>query len=118
MLAGEDEASSLGVDVPRVRLLLLVIVALVTAACVAVSGPIAFVGLIVPNIVRVVLGPDHRVLLPVSALGGALFLVIADTVARTVLQPQEIPVGIITAFVGAPFFLALLYARRRQVVFA
>jgi iron complex transport system permease protein len=117
MLAGEEEAMSLGVDVPRVRLLLLAVVALVTAACVAVSGPIGFVGLIIPNVVRVALGPDHRVLLPVSALGGALFLVIADTLARTVLQPQEIPVGIITAFVGAPFFLALLSARRRQAVY-
>jgi iron complex transport system permease protein len=117
MLAGEDEALSLGVDVPRVRVVLLVLVAFVTAACVAVSGPIGFVGLIVPNVVRIVLGPDHRVLLPVSALGGALFLVIADTLARTLLQPQEIPVGIITAFVGAPFFLALLYARRRQAVY-
>jgi iron complex transport system permease protein len=82
-----------------------------------VSGPIGFVGLIVPNVVRVALGPDHRVLLPVSALGGALFLVVADTLARILLQPQEIPVGIITAFVGAPFFLALLYARRRQAVY-
>jgi iron complex transport system permease protein len=117
MLAGEDEATSLGVDVPRIRFVLLVVVALITAACVAVSGPIGFVGLIVPNIVRVTLGPDHRVLLPVSALGGSLFLIIADTLARTILQPQEIPVGIVTAFVGAPFFLVLLYARRRQAVY-
>ncbi len=117
MLAGEDEAASLGVDVPRVRAVLLVAVALITAACVAVSGPVGFVGLIVPNLVRVRIGPDHRALLPVSALGGALLLVFADTVARIILPPQEIPVGVITAFFGAPFFLVLLYLRRRQVVY-
>ena len=116
LLAGEEEASSLGVDVPCVRLILLLAVALIVAACVAVSGPIGFVGLIIPNVVRVTLGPDHRTLLPVSALGGALFLVVADTVARTVLQPQELPVGVITAFLGAPFFLALLSMRRRQTL--
>jgi iron complex transport system permease protein len=116
LLAGEEEASSLGVDVPRVRLILLIAVALIVAACVAVSGPIGFVGLIIPNVVRVTLGPDHRTLLPISALGGALFLVVADTVARTVLQPQELPVGVITAFLCAPFFLALLSTRRRQTL--
>ncbi len=116
LLAGEEEASSLGVDVPRVRLILLIAVALIVAACVAVSGPIGFVGLIVPNVVRATLGPDHRTVLPVSALGGALFLVVADTVARTVLQPQELPVGVITAFLGAPFFLVLLSTRRRQTL--
>ena len=95
---------------------MLIAVALIVAACVAVSGPIGFVGLIIPNVVRATLGPDHRTLVPVSALGGALFLVIADTIARTVLQPQELPVGVITAFLGAPFFLALLYSRRRQII--
>lgn len=117
MLAGEEEAASLGVDVPRVRAVLLAAVALVTAACVAVSGPVGFVGLIVPNLVRIRVGPDHRALLPVSALGGALLLVVADTAARIILPPQEIPVGVITAFFGAPFFLVLLYLRRRQAVY-
>ena len=117
MLAGEEEAASLGVDVPRVRAALLAIVALVTAACVAVSGPIGFVGLIVLNVARLRVGPDHRALLPASALGGALLLVVADTVARIMLPPQEIPVGVITAFFGAPFFLVLLSLRRRRVVY-
>jgi iron complex transport system permease protein len=115
LLAGEEEASSLGVNVARVRLILLLITALITTGCVSVSGTISFVGLIVPHLVRLMVGPDHRVLLPVSALSGAIFLMSADTVARLILQPQELPVGVITAFLGAPFFIALLYRRRSKV---
>lgn len=112
LLAGEEEASSLGINVPLVRLILLLATSLITAACVAVSGTIGFVGLIIPHLVRLVSGPDHRWLLPLSCLTGAVFLMVADTVARLLLQPQELPVGVITAFLGAPFFLSLLYARR------
>lgn len=116
LLAGEDEASSLGVAVPRLRVILLVIVSMVTAACVAVSGSIGFVGLIVPHAVRALTGPDYRTLVPISALAGAALLIGTDTVARLVLQPQELPVGVITAFLGAPFFLSLLVARRHRPV--
>ena len=88
---------------------------LITAAAVSVSGMIGFVGLIIPHAVRLVTGPDHRILLPTSALVGASFLVWADVVARTVLSPQEIPVGIITAFVGAPFFIYLLRKKKKEI---
>ncbi|MBM3945638.1 MAG: iron chelate uptake ABC transporter family permease subunit, partial [SAR202 cluster bacterium] len=80
----------------------------------AVSGTIAFVGLVVPHMLRLVFGPDHRVLVPLSAVGGAVFLVLADTIARTVMQPAELRVGIITAFVGAPFFIFLLIRNKRR----
>jgi iron complex transport system permease protein len=114
MLAGEDEASSLGVNVPQTRLILLIVTAFITAGCVSVSGTISFVGLIVPHIARLLIGPNHRALLAVSLLGGAVFLMLADTLARLLLQPQELPVGVITAFLGAPFFLSLLYLKRQQ----
>ena len=85
-----------------------------TGAAVAVSGIITFVGLVTPHILRLLLGPDHRVLMPMSALGGATFVILADTLARTVIQPAEMRVGIITAFVGAPFFIFLLIKNKRQ----
>ena len=112
LLLGEEEAHSLGIPVGRVKVLLLVGASLVTAAGVAVAGIIGFVGLIVPHVMRLLVGPDHRILLPTSALAGATFLVVADTVARS--GPAEIPVGIVTAFVGAPFFLYLL--RTEEVI--
>ncbi len=112
---GETQAQQLGVPVERVTLTLVVATSLVTAAAVAVSGLIGFVGLIVPHAVRLVWGPDHRFLLPMSALIGAIFLILADTLARTLLAPTELPVGIITAFCGAPFFLFLL-RRKREVL--
>lgn len=111
---GETQAQQLGVPVTRITLTLIIATSLVTAAAVAVSGLIGFVGLIVPHAVRLVWGPDHRFLLPMSALVGAIFLMIADTLARTLLSPTELPVGIITAFCGAPFFLYLL-RRKREV---
>ncbi|MEW6229693.1 MAG: iron chelate uptake ABC transporter family permease subunit, partial [Bacillota bacterium] len=89
---------------------------LVTAAAVAVGGIIGFVGLVVPHTVRLVLGPDHRVLLPASALAGGIFLVVADTLARVLISPAEVPVGVITALVGGPFFLYLLRRRKRSQV--
>ena len=90
----------------------MIVAALTTAAAVAFSGLIGFIGLMVPHIMRLLVGPDHRRLLPASALFGALLLVLADTVARTVMSPSEIPVGIITAATGGPFFLYLLRSRK------
>lgn len=114
LLVGEDEARSLGVRVGFVRGLLLSVAALLTGTAVAFTGTIAFVGLVVPHSIRLVIGPDHRALLPLSALGGALFLLIADTLARNVASPIEIRVGIITALTGAPFFLFLLIRQRTR----
>ncbi|MFB6220767.1 MAG: vitamin B12 ABC transporter permease BtuC [Halolamina sp.] len=111
LLLGEEEAAGLGIDVERTKRLLLAVSALVTGAAVAVSGVIGFVGLVVPHVMRLLVGPDHRVLLPTASLAGASFLVAADTLARS--GAQELPVGIVTAAVGAPFFLFLL--RRRRV---
>jgi iron complex transport system permease protein len=113
---GEEEAHGLGVAVHRTRLVLLASASLVTGVAVAVSGLIGFVGLVVPHMVRLILGAsDHRLLLPLVALGGALFLLAADTVARVVVQPAELRVGVITALVGAPCFLWLLARRGREV---
>ena len=112
---GDDEARSMGIRVGVTRIALLGAAALVTGSAVAVSGAIAFVGLVTPHILRLVLGPDHRVLVPMSALGGAAFVILADTVARSLIQPAELPVSIITAFVGAPFFIFLLIKNKRQV---
>ena len=109
LLLGETDARAVGVDVRRTRTLLLAAASVVTAAAVAVAGVIGFVGLVVPHVMRLLVGPDHRVLLPTSALAGAAFLVAADTVARA--GAAELPVGIVTAAVGAPFFLYLLRSR-------
>ena len=114
LMLGDDEAKSMGVRVSVIRPVLLATAALITGVAVAVSGTIAFVGLVVPHILRLVVGPDHRLLIPLSAVGGALFMVIADTIARTVVQPAEFRVGIITAFVGAPFFIFLLIRNKQR----
>jgi iron complex transport system permease protein len=114
LAAGEDSALTLGVEVERVRLAVFVGASLLVGAAVAVSGMINFVGLIVPHILRLVLGPDHRLLLPASFLGGAIFLVWADTAARTALGPSELPVGVVTAFLGGPFFIYLLRRSLRR----
>ncbi len=116
MQLGEEQAQQLGINVERVKLVLLVAATLITAAAVSFVGTIGFVGIIIPHAVRLVWGADHRFLLPLSVLTGATFLIIADLVARTVLAPTEIPVGIITALCGAPFFLYLL-RRRKSVIF-
>lgn len=105
---GEDAAAALGVDVERQKRSVLLLSALLTAAAVSISGLIGFVGLVAPHAMRLLLGPDHRELLPASALAGALGLLLADLLARTLLAPQELPVGIITAMAGAPLFLWLL----------
>ena len=109
---GDTAASALGVHVGRSRWVLLVVVALLTGALVAVSGSIGFVGLIVPHAVRMVAGAGHRRLLPLCALVGATFLIWADTAARSLFEPRELPVGIVTAFLGAPVFALLLWQRR------
>ena len=114
LMLGDDEARSMGVRVGMARPVLLAAASLATGAAVAVSGTIAFVGLVTPHILRLVLGPDHRVLIPMSAAGGAVFVIVADTVARTIVQPAEFRVGVLTAFVGAPFFIFLLIKNKRQ----
>ncbi len=112
MLLGESEARYLGVDVDRAKRYLILLVAIGVGASVALAGTIAFVGLVVPHITRMLIGPDHRYLLPVSALAGAVLLVLADTFARVVVLPSELPVGVVTAMLGAPFFISLLRQRR------
>lgn len=113
LTTGDDTAASLGVDVHRLRIILLLVASLLTATIVSVSGGIGFVGLMVPHAVRLVTGPDHRKVLPVSVLAGALFLVIVDLASRTVDAPNEMPIGIFTAAIGGPFFLWLLRGHRR-----
>ena len=108
LMLSDDEARALGARVALIRNLLLVATSLITGAAVAFSGTIAFVGLIAPHTLRLIVGADHRVLIPLSAIGGGLFLLAADTLARTVVSPAEVPVGVVTALTGAPFFLALL----------
>ncbi|MFH1564144.1 MAG: iron chelate uptake ABC transporter family permease subunit [Nitrospirota bacterium] len=112
---GEEQALHLGVEVERCKRILLIASSLITAVSVAVSGIIGFVGLVIPHITRLIVGPNHYILLPASALGGAIFLVLADILARTVTQPMEIPIGIITAAIGAPYFVYLLRRRKKTV---
>lgn len=109
---GEDAAADLGLDIGRARLTVLAAAGALTAGAVAQAGLVGFVGLTVPHVVRMLLGPAHHRLLPAAALTGAIFLVVADTLARTLLAPAEMPVGVVTALIGAPFFLYLL--RRRE----
>jgi len=109
---GEDEVTSLGIPVRRVRLIVVVAATLGTAAVVAVAGTIAFVGIIVPHAIRLLIGRSYRVVIPLSMLFGAAFLVLADAGARTVVAPAELPIGVITAFLGAPFFIAVMRSTR------
>ena len=111
---GEEYALYLGLDVERSKRLLLIGASFVAAAAVSVSGIIGFVGLVVPHVMRMWVGPDHRVLLPASMLGGAVLLINADLLARVLIEPAELPIGIITSLLGCPFFLYLL-SRRREV---
>jgi len=108
---GEETAMQLGVDTKRTKAVLLVTASLVTAVAVSVSGTIGFVGLIIPHMLRLMLGSDHRLLLPASVLFGAAFLIVTDTIARTILAPIELPVGVVTALCGAPYFIYLLHRR-------
>ncbi|MGX1769714.1 FecCD family ABC transporter permease [Dietzia sp. NPDC055343] len=115
MAVGDVEAATLGISPSRVRLVLISVATLGTAAVVSVSGLIGFVGIVIPHAVRMVIGPGHRLLLPVSLLVGAAFLVLADVVARTAMSPAELPIGVVTAAIGAPFFLFVLRRSRGQI---
>ena len=112
---GEETAMHLGMEVETMKRILLVAVAPVTAVSVSVAGIIGFVGLVVPHVARLFVGADHRIQLPVAALSGGIFLVLADTLARSVARPAEIPIGIITAAIGAPYFVYLLRRRKRAI---
>ncbi len=114
MTLGEESAQHLGIDIEVVKKILLATTSLLTAAAVSVSGLIGFIGLIIPHIMRIIIGPDHRFLLPASIITGGLFLALADVGARTILAPIEIPVGIITACLGGPFFAYLLRGKRKM----
>jgi iron complex transport system permease protein len=111
----EEQAQQLGVNVERTKRILLVAATLITAAAVSFGGIIGFVGIIIPHAVRLIWGPDFRFLLPLSILCGSIFLILADLLARTVMPPAEIPLGIVTAFFGAPFFLYLLRRKKKAV---
>lgn len=111
LLLGESEARHLGLSVQKIKVSLILLVAAGVGVSVALAGTIAFIGLIVPHIMRLLIGPDHRLLLPLSAAGGAILLLLSDTIARTVFAPIELPVGLVTALLGAPFFISLLRHR-------
>jgi iron complex transport system permease protein len=112
LTVGEEEVTSLGISVRRVRIIVVVAATLGTAAVVAVGGTIAFVGIIVPHAIRLLVGRSYRVVIPLSVLFGGAFLVLADTVARSIVAPAELPIGVITAFVGAPFFIVVMRSTR------
>src|SRR5581483_8181030 len=109
---GDEEAASLGVNVPRLRLVLVIAATAGTAAAVSVSGLIAFVGIIVPHTIRLLVSTSYRAVVPLSLAAGAGFMILADVLARTVLSPSELPIGVVTAFFGAPFFAVVLRTSR------
>lgn len=111
---GERQAAHLGLHVERTKWIVLLTATLVTAGAVSVSGVIGFVGLVVPHMLRLMIGPDYRLLMPMSAIGGAIYVMWADTIARSILAPTEIPLGVVTAFVGAPFFAYLLIRNKKK----
>ena len=111
----DDRASQMGVETERVKKVLLVLASLTAAAAVSVSGIIGFVGLITPHIMRLLVGPDHKNLFPTTAIAGGIVLLFSDTIARTILSPREIPVGIITSIIGVPFFIYLLLRSKREI---
>ncbi|PWW20056.1 iron complex transport system permease protein [Cytobacillus oceanisediminis] len=114
MSFGEDKAQHIGVDVQKRKMMILIAGSILTGAAVAVSGTIGFVGLVIPHLTRLLWGPDHRHLLPLSILMGAGFLIIADLVSRTIIAPTELPIGVITAIIGAPAFAIILMKRRTE----
>jgi len=111
---GERQAAHLGVNVQRTKMIVLIVSTLMTAAAVSVSGVIGFVGLVVPHLVRLLTGPDYRIVVPVSAVLGGVYVLGSDTIARMALSPKEIPLGVVTAFIGAPFFAYLLWKRKTR----
>lgn len=115
MLVGEDNAKSLGVETERLKKLIIVISSMIISVCVSFSGIIGFVGFLVPHMVRIIFGPDNKALIPFSALGGAVFLLLSDTIARTIASPAELPVGAITALIGSPYFIYLLVKMKKGV---
>lgn len=115
LLIGEESAHSLGVDVEKTKMYILLLGTFMTSVVVSISGIIGFVGLIIPHMVRIVFGPNHKILLPSSALIGGMFMVFADTIARIIISPMEIPVGIITALFGGPFFIYLLRKKKKAL---
>jgi iron complex transport system permease protein len=114
LAGGDDAAASVGVDVKRVQTLTFIVASLLVGASIAVAGPIGFVGLIVPHALRSTLGPDHRLLIPMSALGGAALLLLCDSIARMIIGPAQLPAGAVTAVLGGPFFIAILIGQRRR----
>ncbi len=111
---GEDNARNIGVNVKRVKLTVLICISVLIGVCVSVSGTIGFVGLVTPHILRAVTGPNHRRLLPAAAFGGAVFLLLADLMSRTVLSPREIPIGVVTSFIGSIVFIWIYYRSRKR----
>jgi iron complex transport system permease protein len=116
MLLGEESAKNLGIEVEKVKKIILVLCTLMVAAVVSVSGIIGFAGLIIPHAIRMLFGADNRVVIPFSALGGAIFLITCDTIARSLVPPVEIPLGIVTSIFGVPFFIYLLYRSKKKVL--
>ena len=110
---GEDNARSIGVPVRRVKLTMMICSSALIGTCVSIGGTIGFVGLVVPHLVRMIVGPNHRRLLPASVFGGALFLMMTDLLARTLLSPTELPIGVVTSLIGAVFFVAVFYRSRK-----
>ncbi|OED45023.1 iron ABC transporter [Endozoicomonas sp. (ex Bugula neritina AB1)] len=115
MLLGESEARHLGINVQAVKLKLILLTALAVGVSVSMAGIIGFVGLVVPHLIRLMVGPDHKVLLPASAMLGGILLLVADMVARVIVSPAELPIGIVTALMGAPFFISLLWQQRTRI---
>jgi len=117
LVLGEDQAAHLGVELEKTKLILLFASALITAAAVSISGLIGFAGLIIPHLTRLLTGPDHRILIPCSAILSAAFMIICDCLARVIAAPAEVPVGVITAMFGGPFFIYLLHWKKRPAVY-
>ena len=113
LAVGEDNARQIGVDVKRAKLVLLIMVSMLIGVCVSVGGTIGFVGLVTPHMVRLITGPNHRRLLPASAFGGAIFLMLCDLLARTLFDPRELPVGVVTSFIGSILFVVIFIRTRR-----
>ncbi|MDH5436293.1 MAG: iron ABC transporter permease, partial [Gammaproteobacteria bacterium] len=114
MTRGELQAGALGVNTKTIKLQIYLIASLLTAGAVTIAGSIGFVGLIVPHMLRLAIGNDHRILIPTSILAGGILLLVADTIARTIIAPQQLPVGVITAMIGVPVFLYLMHRNRHS----
>lgn len=115
IMLGDAHAKDLGIEVKKVRLIILLITSLITAACVAFTGVIGFVGLVIPHIVRLLMGPDNRYMMPFSIASGALFLLVCDYISRVAFSGDVLPIGVVTAMIGAPYFIYLIYKRKSEV---